>query len=132
MAIKDTNHRVAVTLSGDEYDNLRALAGDMGGKSVSKAAARAVRGYFEQTDEVVNLRFSLVYMADLMVSTCWYARDWHGVWSCLKDASDNQSDPAFGVLRDAVLRQLSEGYMSSRYRDAYAAWCDKEGKRSYL
>lgn len=137
MAIKDTNHRIAVTLDNDAYADLQVMASDMGGKSVSKAAAKAVRGYVDAQNMVIDLRTALDLMAGDLVSTCWQSGMWSSVWVSLAyshDCKGTEGEGVRGETRYSLLRQLSESgpLMGGVYRRSYIEWCEKEGKVTFL
>ena len=129
MAIKDTNHRLSVTLTESEYAEVRALGEDLGGKSASKAAAHAVRGYVEAQNMVIDLRRALDLMAGDLVRMCYHKRDWLSVWDILM-----MGELAGSETRYSIERQLSESgtLMGGVYRAAYLEWCGREGMKAHL
>ena len=139
MAIKETNHRVTVTLTGEQYGWLKDYKYDLGLTSVSKAVSTCLDSYASRSYKLDMYHRAVCSLLDDLLFDAAFDRNFSLVHFYL-GVDDERTYHT--LVRDALRYMFTEdgaaqcglGWSDSyRLRRAqYHEWCERNGETPLL
>lgn len=133
MAVKETNHRVTVTLTDEQYEWLMDYKDELGLTSVSKAVSTCMDSYVSRMFELDRYRKAVCSLLDDLLFDAAFDRNFTTVHFYL--GVDDEST-YLTLVRDTLRCMLSEdgaaqcgwNYDYRSRRAKYHEWCARVGE----